>query len=138
MTSGEWDRAWDDRRFDQASAADVLARWMLRPGGADAVFVAFRDVPGVSFELSTPGRRFRKAKPAILRIGEWLFVVPPGVTGEIDVVHEVRGVVLQTRRTDAATSAGHLAELVLGAAKRFGPDADMAVQSALFGLAAVR
>lgn len=124
-------------RFDQTSATSVLTDWILRPGGAATAIGAFRDVPGLRFDEAVAGGRFRKPRPAILQAGDWQFVAPTEGVAELDLVHCVRGVVLQTTRASAPDAARQLAAAVLDAAARFGSDADIAVQSALYGLAAI-
>ena len=126
----------DSDRYDVAAAADILTAVLRQPGGVHTALGAFADVPGLRYVAGTAGRLLRRSTPTVLRIGEWEFVADD-IASELVSRHVVRDVVLLTETLPAQKAAGRLAGELLASAQRSGPDADIATQSALFGLSAV-
>ncbi|MGX7697574.1 hypothetical protein [Gordonia polyisoprenivorans] len=124
-------------KFDVDSATRVLAAVLTSPAGARTAIGAFADVPGLVYQAEQPARLLRAAKPPVLRAGEWEFVATGPGAAPMELRHTVRGITLQTERPAPSDAARRLAVEVLSAAQQLGSETDIAVHSALYGLAAI-
>jgi hypothetical protein len=118
--------------FTSGRAAEVLAAALSGPG-AESVLESFGSVPGAVFLAGRPGGFLRRAEPARLDVGQWRFVA----SDRLQVSHIVHDIVLKTSIVPPAEAARLLADAILDAAATGGPNAVIALQATLYGMAVV-
>jgi len=118
-------------RLSALDAERILAAALAQPAGAELVFGALREIPGVEFEPGREGGRFRSATRPVLRVGDWTFS-PIKQGTALEAGHTVRGVVLSRSTVAAPDAAAKLAPAILEAARQQGDEAQEYAQS-VFG-----
>jgi hypothetical protein len=119
-----------------AEAERILGAALARPAGAELVFGALADLPGVEHQPARKGGFLRSAEPARLSAHDWSFSTT-GSGGAIEVGHRVRGIVLSRAKLPPAEAGAKLAAAVLDAAAEQGPEAQDRAAAAIGALGEV-